>query len=97
MSNNIQVGDYVRSFDFPGIRDDCYLEGLVVGIGDVFKQPPDHYAEFDCPRYHIRVDRVVLEGKKSTWVGKYAFPPVNGTPGVFGLCNGVVKIDPPKA
>lgn len=31
---SIQVGDYVRSYDFPGMHDDHYLEGVVTAIGN---------------------------------------------------------------
>lgn len=33
-SPSIKVGDYVRSYDFPGIHDDYYLEGMVAKIGN---------------------------------------------------------------
>jgi hypothetical protein len=46
----IKVGDKVRSYDFPGMHDDHYIEGHVVA---------------DNPHtYHIRVNRVVRGGKE---------------------------------
>lgn len=46
----IKVGHKVRSYDFPGMHDDHYIEGHVVG---------------ETPHsYHIRVNRVVRSGKE---------------------------------
>jgi len=46
----VKVGDKVRSYDFPGMHDDHYIEGHVVA---------------DNPHtYHIRVNRVVRGGKE---------------------------------
>lgn len=46
----VRVGDKVRSYDFPGMHDDHYIEGHVVA---------------DNPHsYHIRVNRVVRGGKE---------------------------------
>jgi hypothetical protein len=46
----IKVGNRVRSYDFPGMHDDHYIEGHVVG---------------ETPHaYHIRVNRVVRSGKE---------------------------------
>ena len=46
----IKVGHKVRSYDFPGMHDDHYVEGHVVG---------------ETPHsYHIRVNRVVRSGKE---------------------------------
>lgn len=28
--DDIAKGDIVRSYDFPGMRDDCYIEGVVI-------------------------------------------------------------------
>jgi hypothetical protein len=46
----VKVGDKVRSYDFPGMHDDHYIEGHVVA---------------DNPHtYHIRVNKVVRSGKE---------------------------------
>jgi hypothetical protein len=46
----IKVGHKVRSYDFPGMHDDHYVEGHVVG---------------ETPHsYHIRVNKVVRSGKE---------------------------------
>jgi hypothetical protein len=46
----IKVGDKVRSYDFPGMHDDHYVEGHVVR---------------DTPSsYHLRVNKVVRSGKE---------------------------------
>jgi hypothetical protein len=46
----IKVGHQVRSYDFPGMHDDHYIEGHVVG---------------ETPHsYHIRTSRVVRSGKE---------------------------------
>jgi hypothetical protein len=47
----IAEGDIVRSYDFPGSRDDCYLEGVVEKIED------------ERDRLLIHVTREVWEGK----------------------------------
>jgi len=49
--DKIVRGDIVRSYDFPGSRDDCYIEGVVM--------------EHDGPRSNmikIHVTREVIEG-----------------------------------
>jgi len=47
---SIKVGHQVRSYDFPGMHDDHYIEGHVVG---------------ETPHtYHIRVNKVVRGGKE---------------------------------
>lgn len=48
--NLIQHGDKVRSFDFPGSRDDCYIEGVVIAASD------------DTVTYHAT--RAVVEGSE---------------------------------
>ena len=90
----IQVGDRVRSFDFAGSFEDgeqfgrnlegeraCYVEGVV-----------ESFVEREgCPRYEIRVNRDVFGGEDSDRrVGNLVYPPVNGTPSLFGdECNNV--------
>jgi hypothetical protein len=79
----IKIGDKVRSYDFPGVRDDCYMEGTVIGFTEIE----------GCNRYIIATDRYVLEGKFHTAAVRRVYPPVNGTPKLFGgVCDGVVKI-----
>lgn len=81
------VGQRVRSFDFEG-RDltgerACYAEGVVEGITDPLT---DRYFN-DCPRYKIRVDRAIWQGRKQSPLGSgplEIFPPINGTPRLFG-------------
>lgn len=83
----INVNDRVRSYDFPGMRDDCYVEGVVEKIG--------RFPDFpDCDRYRIRVEKKVIEGKETAPRPRFVFPPVNGTPSwLGGETNGVVKVD----
>ena len=84
----IQVGDRVRSFDFPHSRDlegerACYVEGYVHNI----------VSREGCKRYEIRVDRDVFGGvdsREKHRVGTVVYPPVNGTPKLFGgVCDNV--------
>lgn len=85
--DEIKVGDRVRSYDFPGIAD-CYIEGTVIDIG---RHPADPHRD----RYHVQVEREVLEGKEDepTPAGKIVLPVVNGTPNwLGGVASGVVKI-----
>lgn len=90
MGNQIQVGDRVRSYDFDGRRD-CYVEGFVQSFQEIE----------GCERYAINVDRVVFGGREVELKGRYAggvFPPVNGTPKLFGgVCNGVEKLEVGRA
>ena len=85
----IQVGDKVRSFDFAqgdfgrdleGERA-CYVEGVV-----------ESFVEREgCPRYEVRVQRHVFAGevRDYRW-GCLVYPPVNGTPKLFGgVCDNV--------
>jgi uncharacterized membrane protein YgcG len=46
----VKVGDKVRSYDFPGMHDDHYVEGHVV------RETPSSY--------HLRVNKVVRAGKE---------------------------------
>ena len=86
----IQVGSKVRSFDFPHSRDvsgehACYVEGMVEGFKEVE----------GCQRYIIRVDHKVFGGKEEDILGRfpYVYPPVNGTPKLFGgVCDGVESV-----
>lgn len=84
----IQVGDRVRSFDFPRSREyegarACFVEGVVEAITD----PATHEFFGDCPRYVVRVDRRVFSGNECTGendTGELVFPPVNGLGTLFG-------------
>lgn len=105
--DEIQVGDRVRSFDFPQTqgtdppltgRNACYLEGVVEAILPAGVSAPETGMVFpDCPRYVIRVTRQVFRGEdRDRDVGSLAFPPVNGvTTLVWDRPTfGVLKIDP---
>ena len=78
----IKVGDYVRSYDFPGDVT-CYMEGMVVDV-DNFNG-----------HYRIEVEKAVSNGKPSKVnpKGIVILPPMNGLQGMRGLTRGVVKID----
>lgn len=89
----IEVGNRVRSFDFPYRRDiegrgACYMEGEVTAI---VEHP--HYG-YKC--YEIQVDRCVSKGNELP-AQKYPptiYPPVNGTPRTLGGdTDGVEVID----
>ena len=86
---DIRVGDLVRSFDFGHMRDQtgdnaCYVEGVVQEIVNVS----------GCDRYKILCTRRIITGTLNEQdVGKEYFPPINGTPTVFGgLTSFVEKI-----
>ena len=95
---NIKVGDRVRSYDFEcrNAKDDgercgfcsgcqCYIEGEVVEL-----RPVD-----GCERYVVLVKRDIWENSvfAGPRVGNTVYPPVNGTPKLFGgVCDGVTKI-----
>tara|TARA_B110000467_G_C18174034_1_gene396826 strand:- start:340 stop:627 length:288 start_codon:yes stop_codon:yes gene_type:complete len=83
MTVDIGIGDRVRSFDFstsPGGRDlegkrACYVEGQVEELVTIE----------GSLRYRILVKRDIFGGEDSTArVGRYAHPPVNGTPRLIG-------------
>lgn len=77
--NPVSVGDTVRSYDFPN-RTDCFVEGLVTGLTD-------------DGRYVILVTSQFVEGRSvSTLLGRVVYPPVNGSEGLFGITNSVVRI-----
>ena len=89
VDENVRVGDLVRSYDFVHMRANtgenaCYVEGVVQEIVDAG----------GCSRYKILCTRRILGGElKSSDIGKEYFPPVNGTPTVFGgLTSFVEKI-----
>ena len=87
----IKVGNRVRSFDFsdrPGGRDvtgerACYIEGTVVGFESLE----------GCERYVIHVKRDGFRGEEKTHrVGSKRYPPVNGTPTLFGDVTDCVEL-----
>lgn len=91
MADEIQVGDRVRSFDFPGFNryvdgpHACYVEGTVEEIGPFL---------FECDRYKIRAEVRVFRGERITPEGPYFYPPLNGTETMFGeIMDGVEKIE----
>lgn len=89
----ITIGSKVRSFDFAETFEDgtqirrelegemaCYVEGVVTAIDE----------ELGYSRYEIVVARDVFGGEESDRrVGNVVYPPVNGTPGMFSVCDGV--------
>lgn len=84
-NNTIQIGDTVRSYNFPDITLECYIEGMVENI--------EWYE--GCERYKIRVTARIWEGKRDgiTADPMYVYPPVNGTPTLMGrVTNGVRKL-----
>lgn len=72
----INVGDDVRSFDFP-FNDDCYVEGKVREINDIY--------------YLIDVSKRIMSGEEVDLEGKTFEVTVvkNGNNGFFGVSNGV--------
>lgn len=78
----VKVGDRVRSFDFSHRRD-CFVVGTVAGIDD---------ADWDCPRYRVVAEYRVVQGEKDFGCeGTEFFPPVNGTPSLFGEATAGVE------
>jgi len=94
----IKIGDKVRSYDFPDGRRTSYVEGVVEHITEVDVDTlvrvgaldAEVVCFHDCRRYVIRVERAVWSGKDAEVRAPVVFPPVNGTPKLFGdVCNGV--------
>ena len=78
----IQVGNKVRSYDFPHDRE-CYVEGIVEALTE----------KEGCERYMIRVIRKVWAGENVTdRTRDYVYPPVNGTPKLFGGVTNFVEM-----
>ena len=83
----IDVGNVVRSFDFPYRRDlhgehACYMEGEVT---DIVEHP--HFG-YKC--YEIQVTRTVFGGKEYNDGPLTIYPPVNGTyKALGGVTDGV--------
>ena len=86
----ITVRDRVKSYDFPDRlvydrkgAEACFVEGVVIGIVRME----------GCDRYEIAVDRRVFRGMNEKGPFAMVYPPVNGTPSLFGgPTNGVVKV-----
>ncbi len=77
----IEVGNKVRSYDFPHDRE-CYVEGVVEALTE----------KEGCERYMIRVTRKVWAGEEveDPYRG-CVYPPVNGTPKLFGGVTNFVE------
>jgi len=96
----IQVGDRVRSYDFPdlpGMKTTCYAEGIVEAIGPV-------PGVGGCDRYTIRIERRIWQRKEDEkWKDGREFPtgrcypPVNGIPTSLGGITKGVEVLPPDA
>ena len=78
MTNDININDTVRSFDFSSMpggldiegKDACFIEGIVEGFKEVE----------GCMRFDIKPTRRVFNGvEKDIEEGQRFFPPVNGT------------------
>ena len=89
MTDQININDTVRSFDFHMNRDlegerACYVEGVVEGFREVE----------GCTRYDIKVTRAVFGGEEvEVEEGARVFPPLNGTPTLLGrITDGVFKM-----
>lgn len=85
---DIQIGDRVKSLEFPDYHGgqprttDCYVIGIVRG-----------FVEPDCWRYDIEVEEDIWKGKPANNPRSRVVPPVNGTPTQLGgICNGVTKV-----
>ena len=92
VSGAINVGDRVRTYDFPNngvdgglfFRSDCYMRGVVLGF---------EFVE-GCMRYRIGIDSRVFAGKTAASSGVEIVPPVNGSPTLMGnTTDGVVHED----
>ena len=83
------IGDRVRAFDFDDEKDlegrrACYMEGQITGLKHVE----------GCWRYKIEVRKSIFRGMDMTDFPSVVYPPVNGTPRMFGgECNGVASQD----
>ena len=93
MTNDINIGDKVRSFDFHNSRDiegpdACFVEGIVESFKEIE----------GCTRFEIKVTREVFRGEeRQVEEGERAFPPLNGTPTNRGrITDGVVKVGKPN-
>lgn len=81
----INVGDRVRSYDFPG-NDACYIEGEVTHL----------QWHNGCNQYRIKVTARVWHGEREDNIERHTFvlAPVNGTDTTFGdVTCGVERIN----
>ena len=89
MTTTINIGDRVRTFDFPdatrALEGDhaCYYTGTVEDITEAYHGEA----------YKIRVDGRVFTGTHTDY-DPYVFPPINGRPKLFGgVTDGVELIE----
>ena len=102
MSEEIQVGDVVRSFDQYGPvsdevaadltgEDACYVVGVVEGIREPGSgQRPSQLD--DCSRYESRVVSRIVRGTPSPIGSSHVYPPLNGTESLMGTVMDGVKL-----
>jgi hypothetical protein len=90
VATTINIGDRVRTFDFPdatrALEGDhaCYYTGTVEDITEAYHGEA----------YKIRVDGRVLTGDHIDY-DPYVYPPINGRPKLFGgVTDGVELIEP---
>lgn len=90
MTTTINIGDRVRTFDFPdatrALEGDhaCYYTGTVEDITEAYHGEA----------YKIRVDGRVFTGTHTDY-DPYVYPPINGRPKLFGgVTDGVELIGP---
>lgn len=82
MTTIIKAGDFVRSYDFPGLRADCYVEGLAIAA--------------DEKNVEILVERDVFEGELRVDGRARVTAPQNGRPALFSVSDetfGIRKLD----
>ena len=72
----IEIGDRVRSYDFP-FNDDCYIEGVVVSI-----EPWEH-CSCDQPHVSILVDVDTFEERNLVGEMVYPVAPSSNAVGFF--------------
>ena len=89
MTTTINIGDRVRTFDFPdatrALEGDhaCYYTGTVEDITEAYHGEA----------YKIRVDGRVFTGTPTDY-DPYVYPPINGRPKLFGgVTDGVELIE----
>ncbi len=80
MSKSWAINSKLRSYDFEHTKT-CYIEGTLLGFERLE----------GCDRYIIRVEKVVFSNQEeanSSLLNNNVYPPVNGTPKLFGgVCN----------
>jgi len=89
----ISAGDYVRSYDFPDVHKDCFVEGVVVAILTADQARAIYGVPASCDVYRIEVKARVWAGKDAIEPNEFVYAPKNGTPTLFGgVTNGVCCI-----